>query len=277
MRYQLPIGLDEGVEIHRVAPRLIDRWKSEWLLKNLSIKYSDKKVFCFSNLPPAFKLKGRVVLYLQNALLLPGVPLHSDSLKTALRIMYERLWLRFFWRNIDEVWVQTNWMKEILSKQKTSVLVKPFLPLFPSLNSSIQKKYDFITISGVASHKRLSSLLSAWNLLEDGNSPSLLVVTDGLTEELKESLRKLSSKNVTLILNASREEIFTHYQESHSLIITSKIESFCLPIYEAAHFKLKIFAPSEPYAEDSQLVDVFLDLSSPEKIRDIIQENYSKM
>lgn len=261
-RYVLPDGVDKGISVYRINPNLFSRWKSEFLLKSLSKENLNSTVLCFSNLPPAFRLKSRVVLYLQNALLLPGIPLYTSSVKVALRLIYEKLWSRLFWKNIDEVWVQTSWMKKALVKTKKVILVKPFLPLLPEVTDQVEKKYDFVTISGAASHKRLLHLLKSWELFSPSSMPSLLVVTDGVNAELEEHFNRLKS-HVTVKVNATRDQIFECYKESRCLVVTSKIESFCLPIYEAAHFKLKIVASEEDYVKDSGLADCFIDLSTP--------------
>lgn len=274
-RYILPIAIDSSTNIYRVKPSLISRWKAEVLLKRLSGSNPKNTVLCFSNLPPAFKLKSNVVLYLQNALLIPGIPLYASSIKVALRLIYERVWSRIFWKNIDEVWVQTEWMKNALSKSGKPVNIKPFLPTLPEATQT-KKKYDFITISGTSKHKRLTELLSAWDLFSDRSAPSLLVVTDGTNEKYDKIFQHLESKNVSVKIGASREEIFNYYQVSKALLVTSKLESFCLPIYEAAHFKLKIFGVNEPYSRDSGLLDGYIDLSSAESAKSSIENNFQK-
>lgn len=275
-RYVLPAGSDRSFIVYKVRPNLLERWKSEILLKKLSNANSGMTVLCFSNLPPAFKLKNKVVLYLQNALLLPGVPPYTSSPKVALRLVYEKLWSQLFWKNINEVWVQTEWMKKALEKSGRLVLVKPFLPSFPQLSTDIDKKYDFVTISGTAYHKRLLHLLKAWSFFAETTMPSLLVVTDGSNGEIEEYFNKLKG-HVSVKVNASRDEIFKCYEESRNLIVTSMIESYCLPIYEAAHFKLKIYAPEENYVKDSKLADFFIDMSSPEKTKTDIESYFQKI
>jgi hypothetical protein len=274
-RYKLPEKFDNTIKVYRISPTLLKRWKSEFLLKNLSNENPSSSVLCFSNLPPAFKLKGNVILFLQNALLLPGIPFYTDSPYVYLRLAYEKMWLKFFWKNINEVWVQTSWMKKALKNCTIPISIKPFLPKLPAEQGEQVKKYDYVTISGTASHKRLLHLLKSWEMFLPSRIPSLLVITDGITTDMQACLNRLDN-HVTVKININRDEIFKSYCESNCLIVTSKIESYCLPIYEAAHFKLKIFCADEAYARDSHLVDAFLDLSSPLKTKESLENNYQK-
>lgn len=260
IRYELPPELDPKIEIYKVPVSLMARWKAELILKKLDSLNDKVEILCFSNLPPAFKLKNKVILYLQNALLLPDIPLIGDTLKTKLRIIYEKIWLNFFWNNIDEAWVQLEWMKQkILTKNKT-VLVKPFLPIFPKL-PSLDIEYDFITVTGSAPHKRLLSLLEAWDEFPLP-APKLLVVMDTPTEKITSKLESLKDKNIEVKINISRDELFTLYTKSRAIIITSQIESFCLPLYEAKHFNLKIYAIKEKFNENILTNENFLEFKN---------------
>lgn len=256
-RYPLPPEVNDSIVIYRAKPTLISRWKAEWLLKSYTDTHQGLAVLCFSNLPPAFKLKAKVFLYLQNALLLPKIPLYVDSLRSFLRTIYEKIWLQVFWKNLDEIWVQTNWMKDALVDEKTPVLINPIEPIFPPAQE-LEKKYDFITVTGSSPHKRLDKLLSAWELMPDP-APSLLIITDWINKKNKKKLKRLKNKNITVKTVLSREEIFHFYNLSRTLILTSKIESYCLPIYEALNFNLKIIAPDELYVKEACTPDLIIN------------------
>lgn len=259
-RYILPKPVNPDLQVHRFKPNLTSRWSAEILIKKISDANPNEEVLCFSNLPPAFKLKNKVILYLQNALLLPGIPLYVSSLKARLRILYEKMWLCLFWKNIDEVWVQTEWMKELISFKNKKVKLHPFLPIFPPPALATRQDYDFITVTGSTTHKRLLELLIAWGKSAPA-SANLLVVTDPPNKKIQKQLNSLNSKNIIVKTNVSREELFSLYQKSKSLVITSKLESFCLPIYEAHHFGLKIFLAKEDYSKNIKLPDLhFFDI-----------------
>ncbi|MBC7428158.1 MAG: glycosyltransferase [Bacteriovorax sp.] len=249
-RYNLSsINLTQ-MQVSRIKPSLFNRWKAEFLLKKLSQKYPMEDILCFSNLPPAFKLKSNVILYLQNALLLPKSKIIADSLKSYLRLSYEKLWLYLFINHVDQIWVQTEWMKNSLTKFHKPVFLKPFLPFFPEAKPKVEKKYDFITISGNAKHKQLNELLIEWDKFPIVG-PSLLVVTEKPNKKILNTIVNLKNNNIKIVYNVSRETIFELYQEAKVLIVTSQIESFCLPIYEAKNYKLKVLAPKKAFAQEA--------------------------
>ena len=246
-RYLLPSKISNKVVIHRIQPTLKSRIKAEFLLKEIASKSPDEKILCFSNLPPIFKLPNPVILFLQNALILKGVPQYAENLKVKLRILYEKIWFNFFLKNACEVWVQTEWMKDkFLEYYNLKILVKPIvLNLPPPIPASI-KRYDFISVSGSAPHKHLLDLVLAWKLLPEPR-PKLLIIGDKPNNEIKAALDQITDGSVMFVTDVMRKELFNYYQESRALILTSKLESYCLPLYEAKHFQLKVLAPNERY------------------------------
>lgn len=276
-RYLPPNNISPQLAIYKISPNLISRWYSELILKRISLKDPGEEVLCFSNLPPAFKLKGTVTLYLQNALLLPGIPLYVDSFKTGIRIIYERIWLKLFLKNINQIWVQTSWMKQECAKLTNKpIFIKPLPVDLPTPVSRI-KKFEYISVSGTTPHKRLFLLLKAWEQIT--NPPTLLVISDKLNKKISKQLKKL--KNVTYVTNVERNEIIKYYEESKCLIVTSKIESYCLPLYEALHFNLKILAPDEGYVNDVknqiEIIDNLTTKSLANKINSLNSNQPSKL
>lgn len=274
-RYILPKEIEQNsqLKIYKIKPTLFNRWSAEFLLRRLSCENPHLEILCFSNLPPSFRLKGKTYLYLQNALLLPREKILSSNLKVTLRLLYEKAWLQLFIKNLDAIWVQTSWMKNKLQKWTTlPVELRPFLPSFPNLKNEIPKVYDFITITGAVKHKNLKHLLLTWKLFPQEVTPSLLIVTDGMTPELETLYQLLDSNKVTLKVGAKREDIFEYYQKSKNLILLSELESFCLPLYEAAHFGLKIYSAKRPFAIDSNLVNYYIGLDSPQNTCDEIKQ-----
>ena len=271
-RYEIPANSPFGLQIHKVKPNLLSRWKAEFLLKSIALENPRENVLCFSNLPPALKLPNKVILFLQNALLFPGIPLHVDSIKTKLRIMYEKLWLNFFMSNVNEFWVQTAWMKDILEeKTAVSIKIKPIILDLPTPTKR-QKKYNYITVSGSTPHKRLYELLKAWELID--NPPKLLVIMDQPSSKIKAQIERVQNRNITFVINAKREDIYTYYEESKILLITSKIESYCLPIYEALHFGLRVIAPNEGYTHEViNQIEIIEDFSVSNLIKKIQTES----
>lgn len=114
-RMRLPAGMAQDVQIKRVAPTLMRRFQAErWLANNVA---AGDVVLCFGNLPPLFKLRGHVVVFVQNRYLVDEVKLVDFPLKTRLRMKVERLWLSARMVNVDELVVQTPSMKNLLESR----------------------------------------------------------------------------------------------------------------------------------------------------------------
>ena len=121
-------------------------WIKIEILLLLYLKAGGNIIF-FSNLPPIFKLKAKVTLFLQNRYLVDDFPLSGFNLKSKLRLVIERFWFRFFKKNVDNFVVQTKTMKRLLNKtvnNKTNYGRKVIKKLFFKIKKNPQK---YINIS----------------------------------------------------------------------------------------------------------------------------------
>ena len=77
----------KNIQFIYVKPKIIHRLKVElWLYRNTNSK---NVVFCFGNLPPLFRLKSYVIVFVQNKYLIEKISLSGFSLKTKLRLVLE--------------------------------------------------------------------------------------------------------------------------------------------------------------------------------------------
>ncbi|MBP1732994.1 MAG: glycosyltransferase, partial [Deltaproteobacteria bacterium] len=97
-RVQLPKGFPRNVVVYRIHPSIWGRLRSEWFLRK-STGIGDS-VLCFGNLPPIFRLRGKVLLFLQNRYLVEPRSLKGFPFLNRLRITLERLWFRWGKRNV---------------------------------------------------------------------------------------------------------------------------------------------------------------------------------
>lgn len=271
-RYVSPPRLEQTVDMFSINNTLYSRVSAEFDLKRYCDLYPDIPVLFFGNLPPvSFKPKFSI-LYLQNCFLLPKVALQSNSLKVKFRLLIEKMVLRLFRHNIDQVWVQTKWMAEITLKlfSKNCIHVKPFLPTLPTPNfrTSDEKLYDLIAVTGKAKHKNLDILLAAIKIVDEKieKHVSVLIVLDS-----KDPLTTgfFSYKNISLKImnNLKRQELFDAYEKSRVALITSSLESFCLPLYEAIHFRLKLVAIRRPYSSEVSAPNIiYYDDNTPQSL-----------
>lgn len=272
-RYPLPLSEKLAkVSIIKVKPKLLKRLLCEFRLRKTSSQHPNEEVICFGNLPPAFRLSSKTIVYLQNAYLLDSVPFPKDSLKLFLRNSYERLWFKLFIRNADEVWVQTSWMKNSLpEKLKTKALIKPIFPTMPVISAPVQKSIDFISITGTIKYKNLIPLLEG--ILDSGvTNKKFVIISDYSSNKIESLLSEIKNNNIDLefLTNLSREEVFNKLSQSKCLIITSTLESFCLPLHEAMYFKLDLIAGNYQFITEYTKPTISLSEISSTKIKEAL-------
>lgn len=256
-RYPVPITLPASVNVIKVRPTVFGRLNAEIQLHSLIKKLNLKKssVLFFGNLPP-FKRTGlKSFLYLQNCYLTGEAPLPKDSFKQTLRLTVEKWILRFFSKNVDEIWVQTPWMKQISEKVFPSLPTKIhlILPKFPEIQAK-EKKYKFISISSFSTHKRLSFFIDALKLLDQELKQNINVAII-LDVAIPGTFAPVKFNNITLTVKYKipREEVAATLLESETFIATSLYESLYLPLYEAAQYKLNLIAPDCGYSSQTNL------------------------
>ena len=245
-----------------VKPKIMHRLKVEfWLYRNASV---ETVVLCFGNLPPLFRLKSYVIVFLQNKYLIEKISLSGFCLKTKLRIVIERLWFSWKSSNANEYVVQTPSMKNILStKVIKSINMLPFVndSAFYNRSASINKvsnrmlDYDFIYVASGDSHKNHKRLINAWILLcQEGVNPSLCITIDECSfNELYswiEQKKKMYALNITNIGVVEHERVKSLFHHVGALIYPSTFESFGLPLIEARQANLTILASELNFVRD---------------------------
>jgi glycosyltransferase involved in cell wall biosynthesis len=223
-------------------------------------------VLCFGNLPPLFKVKGRVVVFLQNRYLIDKVSLEGFSFVARMRILVERLWLGWCVMHADKVLVQTPSMQQ--AAQRALRRAVDVVSLCPSScdyhRSGVGKNrlhamtYDFLYIATGEPHKNHVNLIEAWKLLAaEGLHPSLcLTVPDRQSPHLDRIIDRARTEHGVRIHNVNAHswpEMERLYEESGALIYPSTLESFGLPLIEARRAGLSIIAAELDYVRD--LVD----------------------
>lgn len=279
-RMPLPDKITPNILIKTVFPSYLKRYLAEWWLKG-NVKTGDV-VLCFGNLPPLFKLNGRVILFLQNRYLVDdAISLRWMENKVKIRLCMERIWLFNCLRNVDEVLVQTPSMKRLLKKRMTiakPINVRPFFENKIQISSSIQLKnikinsnFDFLYVASGEVHKNHRKLINAWTLLaKDGIFPSLkLTIDKALFPELCDWIKKVKNLNQLNIENmGSRSigEVKALYKKASALIYPSTMESFGLPLIEARLAGLPILASELDYVRDILDPEQTFDASSSHSI-----------
>jgi glycosyltransferase involved in cell wall biosynthesis len=266
-RMPLNESADSEIQVRRSLPSVQQRYSSEkWLAKN--VNFGDV-VLCLGNLPPLLKLRGHVLVYVQNRYLIDDANLKDFPLKIRLRLWVERFWLSCRVSNVDEFIVQTNSMKILLEtriKGRVPVTVLPFIAdnsgYSRDWHSTLRKTetqttehFDFLYVASGEPHKNHRKLIEAWCLLaEAGLFPSLKLTLDKLKFSLLCSWidQKINQYGLNIVNagNCAREEIERFYGQSSALIFPSTFESFGLPLIEARQAGLPILASELDYVRD---------------------------
>ena len=262
-RMALSDSVVNEITVKRVKATLVDRITSErWLLDNVE---ADDLVFCFGNLPPLFKLRGQVLLFVQNRYLIDDVSLNGFSIKTKLRLRIERLWLYNRILNVVEVFVQTPSMKKLMErrvKREVVVNVFPFMKdierysrRIKALEVSKIKNYNFLYVASGEPHKNHRQLIEAWCLLaKEGLFPGLKLTLDradfaDLCFWLDRKVEQYQLK-VENVGHLPHEKINNLYENTNALIYPSSFEAFGLPLIEARQKGLPVLASELDYVRD---------------------------
>ncbi len=270
-RYPLPKTLDFPVYISK--SRLWGRLKSEFalhrFLKNNSRFLAQEEILFFGNIPPFFKPRNPSRLYLQNCFLTRQVPLPHDSFKLLLRLWIESRLLKLFSNRVDEVWVQTKWMKSMTLNflPQANVRIKPFLPTLPLVDlKSAKRTYDLLFVGSFAAHKRLSFFLEALKLVEEKLTQKIKVFIAMDHPPTDINLANFKLIELELRFQISHGQLLKIYADSKVFVATSLYESFYLPLYEAHHYRCNIIAPLAGYTEDLNFKVSHFDSSKKEDL-----------
>ncbi len=254
-RLELPSCLPPSLTVMRVRPTLAGRLIGEWRLRCMA--GAGYAILCFGNLPPLFDCAGPVTVFLQNRYLLVRHDLSTFPLRTRMRLVAERLWLRLRLTNRTQLLVQTPTMaREVGSALGIQARTVPFLPSddFDGVAERI-RRFDFLYVASGEPHKNHRCLIEAWQLLaRDGIFPSLCLTLDRVRDSrLLEWVESQSQEHCLRIQNVgqiNRAELAQCYRTSAALIYPSTLESLGLPLLEAARVGLPILAPELDYVRD---------------------------
>lgn len=278
-RMTVSLPFPENLTVEFVKPSILQRLRAEWRLARYSRPHD--VVLCFGNLPPLFKLAGRVQVFLQNRYLIDDVPLCDFPLKTRIRLWMERLWLSGRMANVGAFIVQTPSMQRLLvarTKGKVPVHVLPFMADPANYVRRIREheavgnsQIEFAYVASGEPHKNHRMLVSAWCLLaEEQLYPALKLTLDRRT--FPDLCDWIDHQVVHHQLKVSNEGSLPHeavvqlYGRVDAMIYPSTFESFGLPLIEARQAGLPILASELDYVRDVIDPEESFDPESPVSI-----------
>lgn len=117
-------------KIFWVRPSFLSRLKAEVSLAFGN--HSAEPVLFFHNLPPLLPVKGEIIVFMQNRILIEETSLSNFSLRTRLRLILERVFLKFLRHKVDVYYVQTPSMAALLrgwyGGGSVDIRISPFAP-----------------------------------------------------------------------------------------------------------------------------------------------------
>lgn len=262
-RMMFPKSVPGGIQVRWVRPSVIGRFKAErWLASNVR---SGDIILCFGNLPPLFKLRGRVVAFIQNRYLIDDVRLDDFPMRVRARLSAERLWLSKRIDNVDEFFVQTPTMKKLLEARvhnRVPIHIFPFVSEpqgymrnIEQIKTRKRENCDFLYVASGEPHKNHRRMIDAWCLLaKEGLFPSLRLTLDeaccgALCHQIEEARERYGLK-VTNMGVLSHSEVLTLYKKVSASIYPSTFESLGLPLIEARRAGLPVLASESDYVRD---------------------------
>lgn len=259
-----------------VSPSILSRLLAEFRLRQVA--NDGDAILCFGNLPPLFPTRGKVVVFLQNRYLFGHRCFAGFSLAARLRLYVERAWFRWRMRSCYQIVVQSLSMQsELKDSLGLQAVVTPFLPVkekregSPLSVSQESQLFDFVYVSSAEPHKNHENLLNAWVMLaqQDVRPHLALTVCERSSPAVarmiheKTHLHRLNIRNFGALKHG---EVLALYDRSSALIFPSKLESFGLPLLEAADSGLPVLAPELDYVRDVVDPVQTFDPNSPNSI-----------
>ncbi|MBS3955550.1 MAG: glycosyltransferase [Methylomicrobium sp.] len=262
-RMPLDEEVEREIEVRRIRPSVMARFGAErWLVNEVSKRDT---VLCFGNLPPLFRLRGCVVVFVQNRYLIDDIHLGGLPLWVQLRLVLERGWLSVRMSNANMFVVQTPTMKSLLEKKvqgRVPVRILPFVAEpngyahgAPQMKKPRENEHDFIYVASGEPHKNHRRLIQAWCLLAaEGLFPSLCLTLNAIRfADLCDEIETQRQRHGLRVRNAGElphQNVLSLYKKAGAAIYPSTFESFGLPLIEARQAGLHILASELDYVRD---------------------------
>lgn len=248
-RFDKPAQLKGNFAV--IPNKMSDRIK---FYKSTAKNYS--LVFCFANTPPPIKLKVPAYTYFHNQKILEAPSRKFE--RKYLKLYLKYLVTKWYNANTDYYIVQTKHMVEELThvglKDLAHCLTIPFYDnkKYTGTSPAFDKraKNEFVFISNPSPQKNYPTLLDTWEyLLEHGHTPVLHVTIDNTGPLFIERINALNARGAKIVNHVYVDPKDLYFNCPY-LIFPSIMESFGLPLIEAADSGMKVLASDLPYVYD---------------------------
>ena len=257
------LAIPANSDVSWVMPSVAGRLRSDWSLSAKGLP--GDLVLCLHSLPPVFRCRAKVVVFMQNRNLVEPLSLTDFSLPVALRLFIERRICFLLRKTVDGFIVQTDSFRSLLMDWygrghrnispviRVLPFVEPVCAAEPGISQSDKQQFDFIYVADGLAQKNHTVLFDAWELmLEEGLTPRLALTLDGSERALLSRVEALQKKGVrvTNLGQLPRSKLIDVYLRSCALIYPSLRESFGLPLIEASQLNIPVIASELDYVYD---------------------------
>ena len=202
--------------------------------------------------------------------LIPLVKYNWNILKKSefILFLYSKFYIFFVKRNSEKAFycVQLKFIKNLLISKLSNIdkervrIIKPNIPDVntDNINKIMLKEKEFLFFypSTLYSYKNHRIIIEALVLLKRNsnevlNKIKILFTIDKLDNRLMKIIKKNELDEVVVFIGSIKyEEVLSYYKSVNALIFPSRIETFGLPLIEAAAFGLPIICSDLPYANE---------------------------
>lgn len=241
------VDIEENEFIHNVKyPEIKKSWIKRFLWEKKTFPKLMKKLkidIVFSlqnNAMPAGQY--RQIIYFHNVLLLQkiGTFLDSKIYNAGLAVRTNLLgpYTRYTWSNADKIIVQGNHVKKMVSAYYNASdieVIRTQVEYPGEMENSAQKIVGYIYPTSAYSYKNIEVIIEAEKKLNRlGKRIDVLITIDGDENGYARKMVALAKKveGIHFIGYQKRDKLFELYKR-YGVIITSRYESFCVPIVEA--------------------------------------------
>lgn len=220
-------------------------------------------ILCFNGSVPLFPSKARILVYIQNTILLEARQTREISLFGALRVSVERLALRLYWKKVEMLFVQTKSMKMRLQKFRKNyrlpekqIQITPFFKK-PSQTRSSDKDIAptrFFYPALFHKYKNHYQLFVAWEMFVEQVPEAKLIISLEKSQLERICAPRVFSEAFHESVDCLGKLTFEQTQEimagASALVFPSKTESFGMPLLEASSLGVPIIASERDYVRD---------------------------
>ncbi len=243
-------------------------------------------VFCFANVPPPIPLRNiRVFVFMQNVLLLTSfADRNLYPVLDKIKFILKKYYIRFLNKQTYQWVVQTPSMKVKL-RNAIGVLQSQIhtIPFFPEpstpVSPGIHDRTKFIYVADGVPQKNHDTLLDAWLILKEKYqlTPELHLTVPERFEIIVKKINALNLMGLKIINHGfcTSEKLAGLYLECKFLVFPSLVESFGLPLIEAAAHGCVVIAPNLPYVLDVVCPVISFDPLSSEDIAKKVSNTFT--